>query len=132
MRFQDTLTGYRLTQVTLVSVVAKRTPGRPKRANPSESPTIGYQWQATMERTAEYKAQCQQRHRRFILATNVIDEHAYPAERLLREYKSQQQVERGFRFTISQINPCQPAECRVICGSSRLFATAQLSRYELC
>lgn len=65
----------------------------------SESGTeLGYQWQATLERTAEYEAQYQQRHRRFILATNVLDEDAYPAERLLREYKAQQQVERGFRF----------------------------------
>ena len=98
MRFQDTLTGYKLTQVALVPVAAKRPPGRPKRANPSEPATIGYQWQATLERTAEYEAQCQQRHRRFILATNVLDAQAYPAERLLREYKEQQQVERGFRF----------------------------------
>ena len=98
MRFQDTLTGYKLTQVTLVAVAAKRPPGRPKRANPSEPPTIGYQWQATLERTAEYEVQCQQRHRRFILATNVLDAQTYPAERLLREYKGQQQVERGFRF----------------------------------
>ncbi|PSN16435.1 IS1634 family transposase [filamentous cyanobacterium CCT1] len=98
MRFQDSLTGYTLTQVALVSVAAKRPPGRPKRARPSNSPALGYQWQATLERTAEYEAQCQQRHRRFILATNVLDEDAYPAERLLREYKAQQHVERGFCF----------------------------------
>ncbi len=30
------------------------------------------------------------------MATNVLDEHAYPAERLLREYE--EHVERGFRF----------------------------------
>jgi len=98
LRFQDSLTGYSLTQVTLVSVAAKRPPGRPKRSQASDPPTLGYQWQATLERTAEYEAQCQQRHRRFILATNVLDEEAYPAERLLREYKAQQHVERGFRF----------------------------------
>jgi transposase len=34
----------------------------------------------------------------FILATNVLDDDTYPAQRLLREYKAQQQVERGFRF----------------------------------
>lgn len=98
LRFQDALTGYTLTQVALVSVAAKRPSGRPKRAQPSDSPTLGYQWQATLERTAEYEAQCQQRHRRFILATNVLDEKTYPAQRLLKEYKAQQQVERGFRF----------------------------------
>lgn len=98
LRFQDSLTGYTLTQVALVSVTAKRPPGRPKRTQPSASPTLGYQWQATLERTAEYEAQCQQRHRRFILATNVLDEQTYPAQRLLKEYKAQQHVERGFRF----------------------------------
>lgn len=98
LRFQDSLTGYTLTEVALVSVAAKRTPGRPKRTHPADSPALGYQWQATLERTAEYEAQCQQRHRRFILATNVLDEQTYPAERLLREYKAQQHVERGFRF----------------------------------
>ncbi len=98
LRFQDTLNGYRLTQVVLVSVVAKRAPGRPKRSNALDPPVMGFQWQATLELTAAYEAQCRQRHRRFILATNVLNEHAYPAERLLREYKSQQHVERGFRF----------------------------------
>jgi transposase len=98
LRVQDSLTGYTLTQVALVSVAAKRPPGRPKRSQASDPPALGYQWQATLERTAEYEAQCQQRHRRFILATNVLDEQTYPAERLLREYKAQQHVERGFRF----------------------------------
>jgi transposase len=98
MRFQDSLKGYTLTQVSLVSVAPKRAPGRPKRAEAANPPTIGHQWQATLERTAAYEAQCKQRHQRFILATNVLDGQAYPAERLLREYKDQQKVERGFRF----------------------------------
>lgn len=98
LRFQDSLTGYTLTQVALVSVAAKRPTGRPKRSQASDPPALGYQWQATLERTAEYEAQCQQRHRRFILATNILDDDAYPAQRLLREYKAQQHVERGFRF----------------------------------
>lgn len=60
LRFQDSLSGYTLTQVALVSVVAQRTPGRPQRANPSDPTALGYPWQATLERIAEYKAQ---RHR---------------------------------------------------------------------
>lgn len=98
LRLQDSLTGYTLTQVALGSVAAKRTPGRPKRSQSSDPPALGYQWQATLTRTAEYEARCQQRYRRFILATNVLDAQTYPAERLLREYKAQQHVERGFRF----------------------------------
>jgi transposase len=71
-------------------------PGRPKRSAPQE--TQGYQWQATLERKPEFESQLRQRHSRFILATNVLDEQTYPAERLLQEYKGQQHVERGFRF----------------------------------
>lgn len=56
------------------------------------------QWQATLERKPEFEQQVRQRQSRFILATNVLDEQSYPAERLLQEYKGQQHVERGFRF----------------------------------
>jgi len=51
---------------------------------------------AGLECTAEYEAQCQQRQRRFVLATNVLDEDTYPAERLLREYKAQQHASAAF------------------------------------
>ena len=35
---------------------------------------------------------------RFILATNLLDQQAYPDEALLADYKDQQHAERGFRF----------------------------------
>lgn len=35
---------------------------------------------------------------RFILATNVLDQQAYPDVQMLADYKDQQQAERGFRF----------------------------------
>ena len=35
---------------------------------------------------------------RFILATNDLDKVAFPDEDILKEYKDQQSVERGFRF----------------------------------
>jgi transposase len=35
---------------------------------------------------------------RFILATNQLDKTRWPAQKLLKEYKAQQTVERGFRF----------------------------------
>lgn len=34
----------------------------------------------------------------FVLATNTLDEQAYPAELILERYKGQHQVEKGFRF----------------------------------
>jgi hypothetical protein len=63
LRFQDSLTGYTLTQVSLVSVATKRPTGRPKRTPSSDASALGYQWQASLERTPEYETQCQQRHR---------------------------------------------------------------------
>ena len=35
---------------------------------------------------------------RFILATNLLDQQAYPDEAMLADYKDQQHAERGFRF----------------------------------
>ncbi len=99
LRFQDTLENHTLSQVTLVPLTAKRAPGRPKkRATSADDPVQGYQLQATLERKSEFEQTQRQRHSRFILATNVLDAEAYPAQRLLQEYKQQQQVERGFRF----------------------------------
>jgi transposase len=99
LRFQDTLETHTLTQVSLVPITAKRAPGRPKKRGAStDGPVQGYQLQATLERQPEFEETHRQRHSRFILATNVLDTEAYPAQRLLQEYKQQQQVERGFRF----------------------------------
>jgi len=51
-----------------------------------------------LERKPEFETQLRQRQSHFILATNLLNEQDYPAERLLQEYEGQQQVERGFRF----------------------------------
>ncbi|MBD0270278.1 MAG: IS1634 family transposase, partial [Cyanobacteria bacterium Co-bin8] len=98
LRFQESLQWHSLVQVSLLPVAPKKSPGRPKRSAPQETQRQGYQWQATLERKPHFEAQFRQRQSRFILATNLLDEHDYPAERLLKEYKGQQQVERGFRF----------------------------------
>lgn len=99
LRFQQTLETHTLTQVTLVPLTAKRAPGRPKKRGAStDEPVQGYQLQATLERKPQFEQTHRQRLSRFILATNVLDAQAYPAQRLLHEYKQQQHVERGFRF----------------------------------
>lgn len=99
LRFEKLLQWHTLTQVVVASVSAKRPPGRPKRSKTQdEGEKIGYQIQATLERTADFEQRSSQRRSRFILATNVLDAQTYPAERLLQEYKQQQNVERGFRF----------------------------------
>jgi transposase len=98
LRFQESLQWHSLVEVKLLPVAPKRSPGRPKRSAPQESQGQGFQWQATLERKPDFETQFRKRQSRFILATNVLDEQAYSPERLLREYKGQQHVERGFRF----------------------------------
>jgi transposase len=61
-------------------------------------------------RVAGYQVCCETKHRaqaietflnrkgRFILATNDLDETTFADEKILEEYKQQQNVERGFRF----------------------------------
>ncbi len=99
LRFQDALENHTLTQVTLVPVTAKRTPGRPKKRGGSTDELVqGDQLQTTLERQPQFEQTHRQRRSRFILATNVLDAQTYPAQRLLQEYKQQQHVERGFRF----------------------------------
>jgi transposase len=97
LQFKATLSCHQLVHVSLVPVGPKRPPGRPKRDAPPP-PVHGYQWHAGLERTPDFAHRHRQRYSRFILATNILDEQRYPAERLLQEYKAQQHVERGFRF----------------------------------
>jgi transposase len=59
---------------------------------------IEYTLDLVAERNAEAVSEVLNRKGRFILATNDMDGEAYPAARLLAEYKEQQNVERGFRF----------------------------------
>jgi transposase len=58
----------------------------------------GYKLDLVLERKAEEVEARLNRKGRFILATNDLDELAYPDARMLSEYKEQQKVERGFRF----------------------------------
>jgi transposase len=97
MAFQDSLELHQLTHVLANPVRAKRAPGRP--AKGAESASVqGYQLQATLERKANTEETFSRQRSRFILATNQLDKTLWPAQKLLKEYKAQQTVERGFRF----------------------------------
>jgi transposase len=97
MAFQDSLELHQLTHVLASPVRAKRAPGRPaKGAEPAS--VQGYQLQATLERKANTEETFSRQRSRFILATNQLDKTRWPAQKLLKEYKAQQTVERGFRF----------------------------------
>lgn len=97
MQFQEVLEVHHLTQVSVKTVRAKRTPGRPaKSAEPTS--VQGYRLQATLARTTTAEDTVSRQRSRFILATNQLDKTLWPASKCLREYKGQQTVERGFRF----------------------------------
>lgn len=70
--------------------------GKPKQG---EKPDIvGYEIELVAEKNLEEIEKLLRRKGRFIIASNDLDEDAFPDEQMLREYKAQQNVERGFRF----------------------------------
>ncbi|MEE4376293.1 MAG: IS1634 family transposase [Candidatus Competibacteraceae bacterium] len=72
------------------------TAGRPRAG--TEQVTVGYRLVGTGCRDEAAIAKALNAKGRFILATNDLDRDRYPDEQMLREYKEQQGVERGFRF----------------------------------
>jgi transposase len=70
--------------------------GRPKSG--SQKVMIGFCIKALIEKNETEIAETLNRKGRFILATNELDHSLLSNESVLREYKAQSQVERGFRF----------------------------------
>jgi transposase len=70
--------------------------GRPQEGRKRQC--IGYKIDTTMARNEEAIAQRLATKGRFILATNDLDKARYPDTQILKDYKAQQTVERGFRF----------------------------------
>jgi transposase len=70
--------------------------GRPKLG--SEGKIIGYQIHSDVTHNNEIIEIFLNRKGRFILATNDLNKDTFPDEKMLEEYKQQQNVERGFRF----------------------------------
>lgn len=72
------------------------TAGRPKK---EETPKlVGYQIRANIFTSLETKSLMEKKKGYFVLATNDLSWESFPMEEVLRTYKSQQSVERGFRF----------------------------------
>jgi len=70
--------------------------GKPKKGEKKE--IKGYKLVASFEKKQKEISQLLSRKGRFILATNELDTKVYKDESILEDYKSQQKVERGFRF----------------------------------
>ena len=81
-------------EITAVHTHAKR--GRPKR---NLSPELShYQLSITLEQDDDKCRPYTQQTGRFVLGSNVLDDHSLSAAVMLSTYKEQQGVEQGFRF----------------------------------
>lgn len=87
---------HRLEDITIESEPYHAQPGRPRK----DAVPAGYRYRVAAElvRDEAEVARRKRRAGRFLLATNVVDVEALPAEEVLETYLGQQVVERGFRF----------------------------------
>ena len=95
---REVVKGLRYHHLAGVSVTAEAYRERPGRPRKAEAPLYRYRVKASVERDEERIAGSERRAGRFVLATNVLDQEALPAEGVLAAYLSQQVAERGFRF----------------------------------
>lgn len=80
----------------IIEVKKHSTTGRPKKGvAPS---TVGYQILGKIVPSSEKKLALEKTKGFFILSTNDLNKQQFPAVEVLKTYKSQQSVERGFRF----------------------------------
>jgi transposase len=89
---------YPLFHVQGQVTVEKKYAGKGKPAANAIPIRVEYKLDLLAERNEEAIEDVLNRKGRFILATNDMDAEAYPAARMLMEYKEQQSVEGGFRF----------------------------------
>lgn len=87
---------YHLINFQIESIMKHKKAGRPKVG--AESILVGYHVQSESNRNELEIETFLNRKGRFILATNDLDEISFSNQQMLREYKEQQDVERGFRF----------------------------------
>ena len=74
--------------------------GRPKTG---QSLTKAWKVKASGKRDEKAIKKKQKQLGKFILATNILDQHKLPAAQILTHYKNQQQPEKGFRFLKSPL-----------------------------
>jgi len=88
----------KLHGVTFAVVEEKKHPskGRPKAGDLPK--TVGYKIEYNLTLNEQKIAEIRTRKGRFVLATNQLDDTALSNEEVLREYKAQSGVERGFKF----------------------------------
>lgn len=87
---------YHSVSTTIIPVIGHGKAGRPKLGETGE--IVGYKIQSDVTHDDVSIEKFLNRKGRFILATNDLNESTFPDEKMLEEYKQQQNVERGFRF----------------------------------
>lgn len=87
---------YHCVETTIVPVMGHGKAGRPKSGEAGE--IVGYQIKCEISHNVAAIEKFLNRKGRFILATNDLNKEAFSDEKMLDEYKQQQNVERGFRF----------------------------------
>ena len=97
LQFQEQLETHQLKDIQIQTVKTKRQPGQTK-IDKSKTAIDGYRIQGQLQLKAETAERFSRQRSRFILATNQLDREQWSAQKLLKEYKQQQKVERGFRF----------------------------------
>ncbi|MEM7176016.1 MAG: IS1634 family transposase [Chlamydiota bacterium] len=85
-----------IKNATVLKVQKHPTVGRPKKG--SSPQTVGYQITGYPVCCLKKKAQLEELKGYFILATNDLDRASFSMRDVLKTYKDQQSVERGFRF----------------------------------
>jgi transposase len=87
---------YHRVEMDIVPIKSHQKRGRPRAGEASV--IMGYQIRSKIRQDEEEIEKFLNRKGRFILATNDLDEDNFSDEKMLMEYKQQQEVERGFRF----------------------------------
>jgi transposase len=95
-KFSSKLKYSDIVESSILEVQKHPTVGRPKKG--SIPPTIGYQVVGRVIPSHQKKLELEASKGFFILATNDLDAETFSAAEILKTYKAQQSVERGFRF----------------------------------
>lgn len=89
---------YKLHRIEGKLIILSKHTGRGRPKKNAEKVHVGWKVEAFFERDSIEIEKQLNRKGRFILATNDLDTEVYKDEDILKEYKEQQDVERGFRF----------------------------------
>ncbi|MGA8163993.1 MAG: IS1634 family transposase [Waddliaceae bacterium] len=96
--YKNATSKYKYLQISDIEILEVRkhpTVGRPKKG--TSAPTVGYQIKGAISCALQNKRLMEREKGYFVLSTNDLD-HQFLAREILDTYKSQQSVERGFRF----------------------------------